>query len=59
MWKIARIGRTPLRTTLSAVQELIVVELRRLLEWPLDDLRVIIRRFINPDVSRSGLNRLL
>ncbi|MDR3087142.1 MAG: hypothetical protein LBU45_04245 [Azoarcus sp.] len=44
---------------LSAAQELIVAELRRLLELPLDDLLVITRRFINPDVSRSGLNRLL
>jgi hypothetical protein len=40
-------------------QEPIVVELRRLLELPLDDLLVVTRRFINPDVSRSGLNRLL
>jgi hypothetical protein len=38
---------------------LIVVELHRLLELPLDDLLVVTRRFINPDVSRSGLNRLL
>jgi hypothetical protein len=48
-----------LHTTLSAAQELIVVELRRLLELPLDDLLVVTRRFINSDVSRSGLNRLL
>jgi transposase InsO family protein len=47
-----------LHTTLSAAQELIVVELRRLLELPLDDLLVVTRRFINSDVSRSGLNRL-
>jgi hypothetical protein len=48
-----------LHTTLSDAQELIVVELSRLLELPLDDLLVVTRRFINPDVSRSGLNRLL
>jgi hypothetical protein len=48
-----------LRTPLSAAQELIVVELRRLLELSLDDLLVVIRRFIDPDVSHSGLNRLL
>jgi hypothetical protein len=48
-----------LHTTLSAAQELIVIELRRLLELPLDDLLVLTQRFINPDVSRSGLNRLL
>jgi transposase len=48
-----------LHTTLSAAQELTVVELRRLLELPLDDLLVVTRRFINSEVSRSGLNRLL
>ena len=48
-----------LHTTLSAAEELIVVELRRLLELSLDDLLAVTRRFINPDVSRSGLNRLL
>jgi hypothetical protein len=48
-----------LHTTRSAAQELIVVELRCLPELPLDDLLVITRRFINSDVSRSGLNRLL
>ncbi|MDR2031057.1 MAG: hypothetical protein LBP86_02085 [Azoarcus sp.] len=48
-----------LHTPLSAAQALIVVELRRLLEWPLDELLVVTRRFIDPDVSRSGLNRLL
>jgi hypothetical protein len=46
-------------TLLSAAQALIVVELRRLLELPLDDLLVVTRRFIDPDVSRSGLNRFL
>jgi hypothetical protein len=33
-----------LHTTLSAAQELIVVELSRLLELPLDDLLVVTRR---------------
>jgi hypothetical protein len=42
-----------LHTALSAAQELIVVELRRLLELSLDDLLVVTRRFINPDVSRA------
>jgi hypothetical protein len=41
----------------SAAQALIVVELRRLLEWPLDEPRAVTRRFIDSDVSRSGLNR--
>ena len=48
-----------LSTTLSAAQELLAVELRRTLVLPLDDLLVVIREFINPDVSRSGLDRCL
>lgn len=48
-----------LHTTLSAAQEAIVVELRRLLLLPLDDLLVVTREFINPAVSRSGLDRCL
>lgn len=48
-----------LSTTLSPAQELIVVELRRLLLLPLDDLLVITREFVNADASRSGLDRCL
>ena len=48
-----------LNTTLSEVQELIVVELRRTFLLPLDDLLVVTRAFINADVSRSGLGRCL
>lgn len=48
-----------LNTTLSEAQELIVVELRRLLLLALDDLLVVTREFINPDASRSGLGRCL
>ena len=48
-----------LHPPLSAAREMIVTELCRLLEWPLDDPRVITQRFIDPEVSRSGLNRLL
>jgi transposase InsO family protein len=48
-----------LSTTLSAAQEAVVVELRRMLLLPLDDLLVITREFINADVSRSALNRCL
>ena len=36
-----------------------MVELRQLLELPLDDLRVVTREFIHPEVSRSGLARCL
>jgi transposase InsO family protein len=48
-----------LSTTLSAAQEMLVVELRRTLLLALDDLLVVIREFINPAVSRSGLDRCL
>ena len=48
-----------LSTTLTPGQEAIVVELRRLLLLPLDDLLVVTREFINPAVSRSGLDRCL
>lgn len=48
-----------LHTTLSEVQEAIVIELRTLLLLPLDDLLVVVREFINPDVSRAGLTRCL
>lgn len=48
-----------LKTTLTGAQENIVIELRRYLLLPLDDLLVITREFINPNVSRSGLDRCL
>lgn len=46
-------------TTLSPLEEMVVVEIRRTLLLPLDDLLVITRGFINPQVSRSGLDRCL
>ena len=48
-----------LQTTLTPTQEIVVVELRRTLLLPLDDLLVITREFINPATSRSGLDRCL
>ncbi|RMG92999.1 MAG: hypothetical protein D6703_00470 [Zetaproteobacteria bacterium] len=48
-----------LQTTLSPEQEVVVVELRRTLLLPLDDWLVITREFINPEVSRSALDRCL
>ena len=48
-----------LSTTLSLAQEVLVVELRRMLLLPLDDLLAITHEFINADASRSGLNRCL
>lgn len=48
-----------LQTTLSPGQEAIVVELRTTLLLSLDDLLVVVRRFINADCSRAGLDRCL
>jgi len=48
-----------LQTTLNSVQEFIVVELRKTLLLPLDDLLAVTREFLRPDVSRSGLDRCL
>lgn len=48
-----------LHARLSPGQELLVVELRKLLLLPLDDLLVVTHEFINDQVSRSGLNRCL
>ena len=48
-----------LATTLTSAQEAVVVELRRMLLLPLDDLLAVAREFLNPDVSRSGLDRRL
>ena len=46
-----------LHATLTPAQELVVVELRKTLFLPLDDLLAVTREFINPNVSRSGLDR--
>jgi hypothetical protein len=46
-----------LSTTLTPGQEAITVELRRLTLLALDDLVAVVRELINPDVSRSGLDR--
>jgi transposase InsO family protein len=48
-----------LHTTLTVAQEAIVVYLRQQLLLPLDDLLVVTREFLNPAVSRSGLDRCL
>jgi transposase InsO family protein len=48
-----------LQTTLTPAQERIAVELRKILKLGLDDLLVVIREFLNPAVSRSGLDRCL
>ena len=48
-----------LHTALTPIQEEIVVALRRPLLLPVDDLRVVVREFIKPDMIRSCLIRLL
>ena len=48
-----------LHTTLTPAQERIVVYLRTALHLPLDDLLAVTREFLNPAVSRSGLDRCL
>ncbi|GGY25115.1 hypothetical protein GCM10011289_30980 [Paludibacterium paludis] len=48
-----------LQTRLTPAQEHIAVELRKLFKLGLDDLLVVVHEFLNPDVSRSGLDRCL
>ncbi len=48
-----------LNTTLSQAQEYVVVELRTRLLLSLDELLIVCRQFINPNVSRAGLQRCL
>ena len=48
-----------LDTTLTPAQEAVVVELRRLLLLPLDDLVAVVKEFIEPKASRSGVHRCL
>jgi transposase-like protein len=45
--------------TMSDLEEFVVIELRKSFLLPLDDLLGIVRKFINPNVSRSGLDRCL
>jgi hypothetical protein len=48
-----------LQTTLTPAQEAVAVALRTTLLVSLDDLLAVVREFLNPDVSRSGLDRCL
>ena len=48
-----------LQTTLSPAQEAGAVALRTSLFVSLDDLLAVVREFLNPDVSRSELDRCL
>jgi transposase InsO family protein len=55
------LSHTPhkLQTTLAPAQEAVAVTLRTTLLLPLDDLLAVVREFLNPHVSRSGLDRCL
>jgi len=48
-----------LQTTLTPAQEAVAVVLRKTLLVSLDDLLAVVREFLNPEVSRSGLDRCL
>src|SRR6056300_59442 len=55
------LSHTPhkLQTTLRPAQEAVAVTVRTTLLLPLDDLLAVVREFLNPHVSRSGLDRCL
>ena len=60
--KPLRIIRTPphnLNTSLTSFQEAVVIELRTSLLLPIDDLLVVVRKFLCPKMSRSALDRCL
>jgi transposase-like protein len=48
-----------LQTTLTPAQEAVAVALRQTLLVSLDDLLAVVREFLNPNASRSGLDRCL
>jgi transposase len=47
------------RTAMTPEQEILVIILRICLRLGLDDLQQVVQKFMCPDCSRSGLNRLL
>ena len=48
-----------IHATLTLAQEAVIIALRKTVLLPLDDLLAVTREFINPNVSRSGLDRCL
>ena len=48
-----------LQTTLTPAQEAVAVVLRKSLLVSIDDLLAVVREFLNPEASRSGLDRCL
>jgi hypothetical protein len=47
------------QTTLTPAQEAVAVALRKTLLWLLGDLMAVVREFLNPTMSRSGLDPCL
>ncbi|WP_146348517.1 integrase core domain-containing protein [Phaeobacter marinintestinus] len=58
---VADLSRTPhrLQTALTPAQKAVAVALRKTLLISLDDPLAVVREFLNPNVSRSGLDRCL
>lgn len=58
---VADRSHTPhrLAISLSAIEERMVVELRTSLDLPLDDIVEVMRRCLNPKLSRSAIHRCL
>jgi transposase InsO family protein len=48
-----------LATTITPLEEALIIELRRSLALPLDDVVEAMRRCVNPGLSRSGVHRCL
>jgi transposase InsO family protein len=48
-----------LATMISPCEEALIIELRRSLALPLDDITEAMRRCVNPQLSRSGIHRCL
>ncbi len=58
-WKRQRSSESFPHRTLTPAQEAVAVALRRALLVSIDDLLAVVREFLNPEVSRSGLDRCL
>ena len=54
-----RSGGSFSRRGLTPAQEAVAVVLRKTLLVSIDDLLAVVREFLNPEVSRSGLDRCL
>ena len=48
-----------LQTSLTAIEQRLVCELRTSLQLPLDDIVEVMRRCVNPGLSRSAIHRCL